>query len=69
MATTRDTVVIDDRCTACGSCLITCAPRALVRAPKKPLVIDDRCTGCGACVEICPVGAIDEFTVANGVAR
>ncbi|MEM9202292.1 MAG: 4Fe-4S binding protein [Actinomycetota bacterium] len=63
---TRETVRIDDRCTACGSCLITCAPRALVPAPKKPHVIDDRCTACGACVEICPVGAIDELSITGG---
>jgi len=54
------TVVIDDRCTACGACLVTCPTRALRPAPKRPLVIDDRCTGCGACVEVCPRGAIWE---------
>ena len=54
------TVVIDDRCTACGACLATCPTRALLPAPKRPLVIDDRCTACGACVEVCPVGAIWE---------
>jgi ferredoxin len=53
-------VVIDDRCTACGACLATCPTRALVIAPKKPAVIDDRCTACGACVEVCPRGAIWE---------
>jgi Pyruvate/2-oxoacid:ferredoxin oxidoreductase delta subunit len=54
------TVFIDDRCTACGACLVTCPTRALVRAPKRPAVLDDRCTGCGACVEVCPRGAIWE---------
>ncbi|MEM7274931.1 MAG: 4Fe-4S binding protein [Actinomycetota bacterium] len=57
------TVRIDDRCTACGSCLITCPPRALVPAPKKPAVIDPRCTSCGACIEVCPVDAITEVAV------
>jgi ferredoxin len=54
------TVVIDDRCTACGACLATCPTRALRPAPKRPFVIDERCTGCGACVEVCPRGAIWE---------
>lgn len=66
---TRETVRIDDRCTACGSCLITCPTHALVRAPKKPLVIDDRCVACGACVEVCPVNAIDEIRLGEVNAR
>ena len=55
-------VVIDDRCTACGACLVTCPERALAVQPLRPLVIDDRCTGCGACIEICPRGAISEVS-------
>ncbi|MEM9134987.1 MAG: 4Fe-4S binding protein [Actinomycetota bacterium] len=54
------TVRIDDRCTACGNCIITCGPRALRRAPRKPLVVDDACTACGECIEVCPVDAIIE---------
>lgn len=54
------TVRVDDRCTACGSCLVTCPVSALVAAPKRPLVLDDRCTACGDCVEVCPVDAITE---------
>lgn len=56
----RVTVVIDDRCTACGLCLATCPDRALLPAPKRPLVVDARCSGCGACLEVCPVDAISE---------
>ncbi|HXQ19270.1 MAG TPA: 4Fe-4S binding protein [Acidimicrobiales bacterium] len=59
-ATGTPTVTIDDRCTACGVCLVTCPTRALVPAPRRPLVLDDRCTACGACVEVCPRGAIWE---------
>jgi electron transport complex protein RnfB len=56
------TVVIDERCTACGACLATCPERALLPAPRRPLVVDQRCTGCLACVEVCPVDAIAELT-------
>jgi precorrin-8X/cobalt-precorrin-8 methylmutase len=56
------TVVIDERCTACGQCLATCPTRALIPAPGRPAVIDQRCTGCGACIEICPTDAIREVT-------
>lgn len=54
------TVTIDDRCTACGACLVTCPERALVPDPGRPAVVDRRCTGCGACIEICPRGAISD---------
>ena len=52
-------VLIDSRCTACGSCIVTCPERALAPAPRKPLSYDDRCTACMACVEVCPVDAIE----------
>jgi len=52
------TVEIDDRCTACGACLMTCPEDALLLAPKRPLVVDARCTHCLECFEICPAGAI-----------
>ncbi len=55
------TLVIDaDRCTGCGACLLTCPPRALVAASRRPYVRHDRCTGCLECVEICPRDAISE---------
>lgn len=52
------TVVVDDRCTACGACLVTCPERALLAAPKRPRPVDSLCTGCLACIEICPRDAI-----------
>ncbi|MFN2608975.1 MAG: indolepyruvate ferredoxin oxidoreductase subunit alpha [Acidimicrobiales bacterium] len=52
------TVAIDDRCTACGACLVTCPERALLAAPRRPRSVDARCTGCLACIEICPRDAI-----------
>lgn len=53
-------IVIDNRCTACGNCIITCPPRALLPAAKKPRLVPERCTGCGACIEVCPTDAISE---------
>ena len=52
------TVLIDQRCTACGVCLVTCPERALRPAPRRPIVVDARCTDCLECVEVCPVDAI-----------
>ncbi len=54
------TVLIDERCTACGLCLITCPEGALTAAPLRPNVTDARCTACLACVEVCPRDAISE---------
>jgi MinD superfamily P-loop ATPase len=54
------TVTIDARCTACGMCLATCPPHALLPAARKPFVVDSRCTDCLACIEICPTDAITE---------
>lgn len=56
-----DTVTIDESCTACGNCLLTCPTNVLIRAPKRPAVVDDLCTGCGLCIEVCPVDALHEL--------
>lgn len=53
-------IVIDSRCTACGNCIITCGPRALLPASKKPRLVPEHCTTCGACIEVCPTNAISE---------
>ena len=50
--------LVNDACTACGACLLTCPEHAFVVGV--PLVVrEDRCTDCGECVEICPADAID----------
>ena len=53
------TIVIDStRCTACGVCLLTCPPRALVPGRGRPDVLDERCTVCLAFVEVCRRDAV-----------
>ncbi len=59
-------VTVDEGCTACGACLITCPERALVAAPGRPAVVEGRCTGCLACIEICPRDAIAVEDVSVG---
>ncbi|NNN12822.1 MAG: 4Fe-4S binding protein [Acidimicrobiaceae bacterium] len=54
----RFEVVIDDSCTACGLCVITCPTRALRPAPYRPAFSARECTGCLDCVEICPRASI-----------
>ncbi|MCT4647752.1 MAG: 4Fe-4S binding protein [Carboxylicivirga sp.] len=49
--------VIDDNCTACGSCLPECPVDAI--AEGDIYKIDDvACTDCGSCEEVCPADAI-----------
>ena len=49
--------IINDDCTACGSCIDECPVEAI--AEGDIYVIDaDACTDCGACADVCPVEAI-----------
>ncbi len=49
--------VINDECTACGSCLDECPVEAISEADI--YIIDpELCNDCGACVDVCPVEAI-----------
>lgn len=49
--------VINDDCTACGSCIDECPVDAI--AEGDIYVIDpDLCTDCGACADVCPTEAI-----------
>lgn len=49
--------VINDDCTACGTCIDECPVDAISEGDI--YVIDpDICTDCGACADVCPVEAI-----------
>lgn len=49
--------VINDDCTACGTCIDECPVEAISEGDI--YVIDpDLCTDCGACADVCPVEAI-----------
>ncbi len=49
--------VINDDCTACGSCIDEC-PVEAISAGEIYSIDPDSCTDCGACAEVCPVEAI-----------
>ena len=44
--------VINDDCTACGTCIDECPVEAISEGDI------DLCTDCGACADVCPVEAI-----------
>ena len=49
--------VINDDCTACGTCIDECPVECISEGDI--YVIDaDECTDCGACADVCPVEAI-----------
>jgi ferredoxin len=49
--------VINDDCTACGTCIDECPVEAISEGDI--YVIDaDICTDCGSCADVCPVEAI-----------
>jgi ferredoxin len=49
--------VINDECTACGTCIDECPVEAITEGDI--YVIDaELCTDCGACADVCPVEAI-----------
>ncbi len=49
--------VINDDCTACGSCIDECPVEAISEGDIYK-IDPDVCTDCGACADVCPVEAI-----------
>ena len=51
--------VVDNKCTACGTCEQMCRFGAIQVGDESASVDPIRCEGCGVCVEFCPEKAID----------
>jgi len=54
----------EERCTACGLCLDTCAQGAIALGESGATIDQDLCAGCAACMTVCPQGAIYEVEAA-----
>ena len=50
--------VINDDCTACGTCLDECPVEAISEGDPIYTIDAGKCTDCGACVDACPSEAI-----------
>ena len=49
--------VINDECTACGTCIDECPVEAIFEGDIYK-IDPELCNDCGACVDVCPVEAI-----------
>lgn len=49
--------IINDDCTACGTCIDECPVEAISEGDIY-IINPDECTDCGACADVCPVEAI-----------
>lgn len=65
MYKTINSVVEDDLCTGCGTCVSVCPRKAVTIEIDKekglyiPKVISDLCSDCGICFEVCPGHEVD----------
>ncbi|HCB99864.1 MAG TPA: 4Fe-4S ferredoxin [Ruminococcaceae bacterium] len=50
--------VNQDDCVGCGTCTLTCEPKAIRVKNKKASVDHDLCVGCGRCIGVCPTDAV-----------
>lgn len=58
--------VINDDCTACGTCIDECPVEAISEGDIYK-IDPETCTDCGACADVCPVEAIspEQFVAAQ----
>ncbi len=49
----------ENRCIACGECLVACSDDALSLVDGVLSLDRSRCSGCGSCAEFCPAGALE----------
>lgn len=50
--------ILQDKCTACGSCKADCPVDAIAETDGVFSIIDSDCVDCGTCESNCPANAI-----------
>ncbi len=63
---TDKSIMIDENCTGCGTCVKICPVNNIKLVDRKPL-FQHRCEMCFACDEWCPSNAIHHWSRAEGV--
>jgi NAD-dependent dihydropyrimidine dehydrogenase PreA subunit len=51
-------IVVEDRCTACETCVDECPAQAITINNDKAKVNKELCVECASCVDVCPSEAI-----------
>lgn len=63
---TDKSIIVDEKCTGCGTCAKVCPVNNIKIIDKKP-VLQHRCEMCFACDEWCPSNAIHHWSRSEGV--
>jgi MinD superfamily P-loop ATPase len=66
MPLTDKSIIVDEKCTRCGTCARICPVGNIKIVEKKP-EFQHRCEMCFACDEWCPSGAIHHWSRSQGV--
>ena len=56
----KKTYKVENGCTFCGMCVVSCKHKAIKLGTKGAVINPDLCIGCGACKDNCASEAIKE---------
>ncbi len=63
LQTTSKIQIVKADCSGCGTCVVICPKRAIVKGRIFLEWIASACIFCDACIDLCPTGAIFETRI------
>ncbi|NNN22502.1 MAG: 4Fe-4S binding protein [Acidimicrobiales bacterium] len=63
LVTRSQITITESDCSGCGTCLVICPKRAIVKGPVFLEWLSSACIFCDACIDLCPTGAISETRI------